>query len=61
MKLSNPLSPPFFICNLFMIYNGRNALGASLILLPICYFTMTRGLKKFWIDNELRVIYKDIV
>lgn len=44
-----------------MIYNHRNAMGASIILLPCLYFTLTRGLKKFWIDNELRVIYKDIV
>ena len=61
IKLLKPLSPPAFICNLIMIYNGRNAIGASIILLPACYFTLTRGLKKFWIDNELRVIYKDIV
>ena len=44
-----------------MLYNRSNALGASIILLPLCYFMLARGLKKYWIDNPLRQEYKAIL
>ncbi|CDW71608.1 UNKNOWN [Stylonychia lemnae] len=39
----------------------RRSLGLKFLVIPIAYIFLVRGFKVYWLQNDLRYLYKDIL
>ena len=44
-----------------MIFDKSKSLGLKLMILPISYILLVRGFDKYWIKNDLKLLYKEIL
>ena len=42
-------------------FNLRSSLGGKFLLIPIAYMLLVRGFNKYWLNNDLRFLYKEIL
>ena len=45
-----------------MNFNKRKtSLGAKFLIVPFAYLLLVRGFKFYWLENDLRHLYKEIL
>ena len=56
------LSKPFYAIRINNYkFKMLNVMSIKFMMVPLGYCVLARGLNKYWINNDLRVIYKDIL